>query len=302
MSRLPLALLLALTAGSAAAAPRRPPPAPADQSAAQVLAAVPDAAKPPPPPGEGDWRVPDPQNVLVVDTSKGRILVELTPATAPLAVARVLELTRQGVYDGRAFFRVIDGFMDQTGDPKDNGTGGSTQPNLAPEFSFRRGSDLPFVLAARIGGLEAGFVGPAPVTSQSMDLGMLTADNRVAAYVTYCPGVAGMARADAADSANSQFFLMRAANLLLNQKYSAFGRVIAGMDVVRSIKTGEPPAPPADTMTRVRVMADLPAAERPRVRVIDPRGPWMKAAIERARADKPADFSLCDIDLPSEIK
>ena len=95
-------------AASAQAAPK-PPPAP---------------AIPPEPgaPAAADWRTPDPENLMVIDTNKGRIIVELTPQIAPNHVARVKELTRAGVYDNRTFFRVIDQFMAQTGDPKDDGT------------------------------------------------------------------------------------------------------------------------------------------------------------------------------------
>src|SRR5678816_3564548 len=67
---------------------------------------------------EADWRTPDPNNVLVIDTNKGRVLVELVPKVAPGHVGRVRDLARAGVYDGRTFFRVIDRFMAQTGDPK----------------------------------------------------------------------------------------------------------------------------------------------------------------------------------------
>jgi peptidylprolyl isomerase len=254
------------------------------------------------PPTEADWRTPDPQNVLVIDTSKGRIFFELDPLAAPQAVARVRQLTRQGFYDGRTFFRVIDGFMDQTGDPKEDGTGGSSLPNLPPEFAFRRSSDMAFVPVTKAGGAEAGFIDALPVISQSMDLGLLTADHKVGAYVTFCPGVGGLARADDPGSANSQFFLMRGPHDNLDQKYAAWGRVIAGEDVVRAIKTGEPPSPPADKITKVRLLADIPAAERPQVRVVDVRGPWFKAMIDRTRAEKVVDFSLCDVDLPSQVK
>jgi peptidylprolyl isomerase len=277
-------LLLALFAGAIAAAAPAPP------------AAVPA------PPTDADWQTPDPQNVVVIDTTKGRIIVELDPLVAPQAVARVRQLTKQGLYDGRSFFRVIDSFMDQTGDPKDDGTGGSNLPNLPPEFAFRRSSDMPFVPVTRSGGLEAGFIGVLPVISQSMDLGLLTADHRVAAYVTFCPGVGGLARADDPASANSQFFLMRGAHDNLDQKYAVWGRVIAGEDVVRAIKTGEPPPPPADKMTKVRMLGDMPAAERPQVKVIDVRGPWFRAMIGRLKAEKVVDFSLCDVELPSQVK
>jgi peptidylprolyl isomerase len=291
------ALLLALLLGGAASAAPRPR---LDASSAQTLAGKPAAAQPPP--AEADWRAPDPQNVLIIDTTKGRIVFELDPLSAPQAVARVRELAKQGFYDGRTFFRVIDNFMDQTGDPKEDGTGGSTLPNLPPEFAFRRSSDVTFVPVTKAGGLEAGYVGALPVISQSMDLALLTADHKVAAYVTFCPGVGGLARADDPASANSQFFLMRGAHDNLDQKYAAFGRVIAGEDVVRNIKTGEPPPAPADKMTKVRLLADLPAAERPQVRVIDVRSAWFKTMIDRLKAEKVVDFSLCDVDLPSQVK
>jgi peptidylprolyl isomerase len=284
------ALLSAVFAGTAMAAPR-PPPA--------SLIAQPPAV--PAPPAETDWRTPDPQNVLVIDTSKGRVFFEMAPAIAPLSVARVRDLARTGFYDGRAFFRVIDNFMDQTGDPKDNGTGGSTLPNLPPEFIFRRSSDMPFTPVSKTGGRETGFIGSAPVISQAMDLGLLTADNKVGAYVTFCPGVGGLARAEAPDSANSQFFLMRGSNTALDQKYTPWGRVIAGLDVVRAIKVGEPPPPPADTVVTVKVLADLPAATRPVVRVIDTGSPWFSAMVERVRTEKIIEFSLCDLELPSQV-
>ena len=269
--------------------------------AAMAASAAPTPATPAAP-SESDWRVPDPQNVLVIDTTKGRIVVEMNPAVAPLSVDRVRTLTRSGVYNGRAFFRVIEGFMDQTGDPLDNGMGGSTLPNLPPEFAFRRGADMPFALVTKLSGLDAGISGSMPVISQPMDLGLLTADNRVSAYGSFCDGVAGMARADAPDSGNSQFYLMRAPNPALDQKYTPWGRVIGGLDIARAIKVGEPPAAPVDKMTTVRVLADIPATERPKVRVIDAQGPWFKAMVERVKTEKVVDFSICDINLPSEIK
>jgi len=250
------------------------------------------AAPPPAPPSEADWRTPDPQNVLVIDTTKGRIIVEMNPVQAPLAVARVRDLAKQG----------IDDFMDQTGDPLDNGTGASKLPNLSPEFSFRLGSDLTFTPVTKKESLDAGFVGNLPVISQPIALGALTADGKVGAYASFCPGVAGMARADAPDTANSQFYLMRGLNPNLDQKYAVWGRVVSGMDVVRAIKAGEPPPPPADKMTKVRLLADLPPGERPRVRVIDTQGPWFKAMVDRVKVEKIVDFSICDIDLPSDVK
>jgi peptidylprolyl isomerase len=254
------------------------------------------------PPSAADWRTPDPQNVVVIDTTKGRIILEMEPRLAPKTVAQVRELVREKFYDGRAFFRVLPNFMAQTGDPTDTGTGGSSKPNLPPEFTFRRGSDMPMVTIYKDGGQEQGFIGVMPIFSQTLDLALLTADNRVNAYGAFCPGVAGMARADTADSGNSQFFLMRATTPALDQKYTPWARVIAGQDVVGAIKDGEPVPPPQDKMTTVRLLADIPAAERPKIRVIDPAGPWFKAAAARAAAQKVVGASICDLDIPSEVK
>ena len=97
---------------------------------------------------EPDWRTPDPQNILVIDTNRGRVLVELVPEVAPGHVERVRQLAREGVYDGRTFFRVIDRFMAQTGDPKDTGEGATARPNLKALAEDRPASDA--VLAAML--------------------------------------------------------------------------------------------------------------------------------------------------------
>ena len=291
-----------LFAACAAAAAVTASAAPKDK-APPAAAAKPAAPAPPAAPGPADWRTPDPNNVLVIDTNKGRIVLELTPEIAPQHVAQVRALAHENFYDGLKFFRVIEDFMDQTGDPENTGKeGGSAKPNIPDEFLFRRGADLPFVMAADQTVAEIGFIKSMPVESQSMQLAVMTKDQKVTAWSLYCPGVAGMARDDNPDSGNSQFFLMRYAYPSLERKYTAFGRVISGLDVVRAIKAGEPVEQPQDVMEHVRVLADLPEATRPKVRVIDTKGPWFKGEIDRVRAAKGADFTACDVEIPVEVK
>jgi peptidylprolyl isomerase len=85
----------------------------------------------------------DPQNTLVIDTTKGRIVIKLRTDLAPKHAERLKQLARDGFYNNVPFHRVMDGFMAQTGDGKNfNGTGGSKYPNLASEFTptpFKRG-------------------------------------------------------------------------------------------------------------------------------------------------------------------
>ena len=85
----------------------------------------------------------DKANAIVIDTTKGRIVIKLRPDLAPQHAERLKQLAREGYYNNVPFHRVIDGFMAQTGDgQKFDGTGGSKYPNLKQEFSnvhFKRG-------------------------------------------------------------------------------------------------------------------------------------------------------------------
>uniref|UniRef100_Q07MY0 Peptidyl-prolyl cis-trans isomerase n=1 Tax=Rhodopseudomonas palustris (strain BisA53) TaxID=316055 RepID=Q07MY0_RHOP5 len=85
----------------------------------------------------------DKANAIVIDSSKGRIVIKLRTDLAPQHAERIKTLTREGFYNNVPFHRVIGGFMAQTGDGQNfNGTGGSKYPNLKQEFSsvpFKRG-------------------------------------------------------------------------------------------------------------------------------------------------------------------
>ena len=78
----------------------------------------------------------DKANAIVIDTTKGRIVIKLRADLAPKHAERIKLLAREGYYNNVPFHRVIEGFMAQTGDGKNfNGTGGSKYPNLPAEFS-----------------------------------------------------------------------------------------------------------------------------------------------------------------------
>jgi peptidylprolyl isomerase len=79
--------------------------------------------------------IKDPENTLIIETTKGRIVIVMRPDLAPKHVAHIKTLAREGFYDGIVFHRVIDGFMAQTGCPSGTGTGGSKMPNLKAEFN-----------------------------------------------------------------------------------------------------------------------------------------------------------------------
>ncbi|MDP1735849.1 MAG: peptidylprolyl isomerase [Caulobacter sp.] len=277
---------------------------------ALLLAATPALAAPKPAePAAADWRTPDPATIMVVDTNRGRIIVELAPWAAPGHVERVRLLARQGFYDGLTFFRVIDDFMAQTGDPRNDGTGGSeTLPDIKAEFQFRRGRELRFTSLGRLAPdmhtpfiTEVGFIDGFAVRGAPEMQMMMAADGKVSGWPLFCAGLLGMARATPPDSANSQFFFMRQTYPALDGNYTAFGRVLSGLEAVRAIRTGEPVPNPQDVMTRVRMLSDIPAAERPTVQVLNTASPSFKAIVEAARAGGAGPANACDIAVPVMI-
>jgi len=166
--------------------------------------------------------IKDPENAIVMETSKGKVVIELLPDLAPGHVARIKELTREGAYDGVVFHRVIDGFMAQTGDIKFGKSSGS---NFDPRRAGMGGSDKP--------DLKAEF-----------------------SNANHARGTCSMARTQAPDSANSQFFICFGDAGFLNRQYTVWGQVVEGMDNVDQFKRGEPVSDP-DKIVSMRVMADI---------------------------------------------
>jgi peptidylprolyl isomerase len=283
--------------------------------AVAVPAAAQDAGGPPPPPPAptaettvpaAEWRTIPAENLLVIDTTKGRVLIELAPEAAPLHVERIKLLARKGFFDGLTWHRVIDWFMAQTGDPLGTGDGQSIYPDLKGEFTFRRDPSMSFTPVAAPMGAQVGFLHSLPIQTQSDAAFGLSSDGKAYGWGLYCPGVAGMARDTGEDTANSQFFIMRQAYPPLDKRYTVWGMTVSGLDVVRSLQVGDgdngmmAQATP-DRMTRVRVAADLPEGERPTVRMLDTASPRFAALVEQTRAARGADFSVCDVTAPVEV-
>ena len=274
-----------------------------------------DAGGPPPPPppptpqttiAPTDWRTVSPENLLIIDTTKGRVIVELAPEIAPLHVARIRLLARNGFFDNLTWHRVIDWFMAQTGDPLGNGEGQSAYPDLKAEFTFRRDPAMAFAPVAEPQGARVGFLGALPIQTQPDAAFAQTGDGKVHGWGLYCPGVAGMARDEGNDTANSQFFIMRQAYPALDKRYSIWGMTVAGLDVVRALQAGDGEngmmaAIQPDRMTRVRIASDLPAVERPTVQVLDTGSERFRTLVGAARAAHGADFSVCDVTLPVQV-
>ena len=263
------------------------------------------AAQPGPDPA--NWRQLDPDNTLYIDTVHGRIVVEMYPEAAPAHVERIKALARLGFYDGLTFHRVVDDFMAQTGDPFGTGEGASSLPDLREEFTFRRGPGMPFIEAAIQSRARIGFYKTLPIETQPDAQMAATADGRVASNAIHCAGMVSMARSgrnaqgvDQVNSANSQFFIMRAHNTSLDKSYTIWGRVVWGQSAVMALAVGNP-APNPDRMLAVRVAADLQDAERAPIHVMRTESAQFRDLIETTRRRRGADFSVCDVEIPARV-
>jgi len=241
-----------------------------------------------------NWRAVDPENLLVFDTTQGRVLVEMFPMIAPKHVAQFRAIARSGDYDGTEFHRVIEGFMAQGGDVfalrgRDPGLG-----NIEGEFTLRRDpSATPIDGIGRADEATDGYIKGFPIKTQPAWLAEGAKDGRVETHMPHCKGIVSAARTSDPNSANSQFFFMRGRAEHLDRGYSSWGRILQGQDNVMEIDTGEPPETP-DTLEQVRVAADIPEAERPKAWVQRTDGPAFQAVLDEA-AER-GDRDVCDHD------
>jgi len=170
--------------------------------------------------------ITDPENTLLMTLRSGVVTIQLLPDVAPKHVERVKTLAREGAYDGVAFHRVIEGFMAQTGDVEH----GNTLKGFNPGRAGTGGS--------KYGNLPAEF-----------------------SKVPFERGTVGMARSQAPNSANSQFFIMFEEGSFLNGQYTVFGQVIDGIEHVDEIKKGSKAgngtiSGDPDTIISLKVAAD----------------------------------------------
>ena len=136
------------------------------------------------------------KEVAVLKTSEGEMVIAFWPEVAPKTVANFLKLAKAGFYDGTAFHRIIDGFMIQGGDPL------SKDPSKEAVWGTGHADEQ----------IKAEF------------------NERKHEF-----GVISMARSQDPDSASSQFFICLGPVSQLDGKYTAFGKLIKGDDVLRKL-------------------------------------------------------------------
>jgi peptidylprolyl isomerase len=286
----PRLLAVTLTAALLGAAAPAPPP-----TSAEVLAASTPA----------EWRRIDPENTLYLELPAGRVIIELAPDFAPRHVANIKALVRAGYFDGAAIIRSHDNYVVQWGQPDEARPLGPAVKTLPAEFE-RAAAGLAFdALPDRdTYAPEAGF-------SRGLPAGRDAKAGK--AWMLHCYGTVGVGRDEPADSGGGTelYAVTGQSPRHLDRNITVVGRVLQGMELLSVMprgtgdlgfyKTPEERTP----IARVRVAADLPAAERTELEALRTDSASFKAYVEARRNRREAWFkrpagaiNVCNVPLP----
>ncbi len=291
-----LALALSACAGlltSAPAVAQAPAPAPAASQAGAAPAhpATPPAAKPaaakPTGPAAGkkpssadilaasraeDWRPVNPEQALQMELPSGKVVIELASAFAPAHAANIVKLARSGYYDGLAIIRSQENYVTQWGDPEEEDAKARKKPEPAAKVPAEfdrplKGLKLTALPERDTWAAQVGFVDGWPVAVDH---------KKGRAWLTHCNSMVGSARGNEPDSSDgsSLYAIIGHAPRALDLNITTVGRVLQGMDKLSSLPRGTgalgfyEKAEERTPITRVRVLADIPESERPRLQVL----------------------------------
>jgi peptidylprolyl isomerase len=267
---------------------------------AKTMAEVLAASKP------ADWRALDPENTLYLDLPEGRIVIELAPQFAPNHVANIRALAREEYFDGLAINRVQDNFVVQWGDADGKKPIKTAKAALPGEFT-RPAQGLAFTALPDVDTYapQTGFVDGFPAARDP---------KAGTAWAVHCYATVGVGRDNAPDSGGGKelYVVTGHAPRQLDRNITVVGRVVQGMNVLAALPRG--PAPMGfyekpeqrHPITRVRIAADVPAAERSNIEVLRTDTQTFTDLIEsrRNRRDEwylvPAGrIDVCNVPLPA---
>ena len=256
-----------------------------------------------------DWRSLDPDNTLYLELAAGRVVIELAPSFAPSHVANVKALVREGYFDGLTINRVQDNYVAQWGDASE----GSAQrairtakKSLPAEFDVAIPRDVAFTPApdGDVYAAEAGW-------SQGFPAARDPKSGR--AWLTHCYGALGTARGNGADSGGGTqlFVVIGHAPRHLDRNDTVLGRVVKGIELLSTLPRGagalgfyEKPEQRVK-IQRVRVAADVPAAERTALQILRTDTATFRSLIDarRTRTEEWFKFpvgriEVCNVPVP----
>jgi peptidylprolyl isomerase len=254
----------------------------------------------------GDWRTPNPEDILYVDLPAGRVVIELAPAFAPLHAVNIKKLVRAHFFDSLGLIRVQDNYVAQWGDPDNRHPIPAGLDKTAPEFDAPLPKDMAFTKLP-----DGDVYAPEVGFSNGMPVARAPAQHR--AWLAHCYGMVGVGRDLAAESGSGAelYVVIGHAPRHLDRNVALVGRVLEGVELLSSLPRGreamgfyaKDQKPVA--IKSIRIAADVPAAMRTPLEVLRTDTPTFTALIE-SRRNRPEDFflaaaghiDLCNVPLP----
>ncbi|MBL4616195.1 MAG: peptidylprolyl isomerase [Robiginitomaculum sp.] len=249
-----------------------------------------------------DWRKVAGDQLIVLKTAHGSVVIEMAPQFAPGHTQRYGQLAKEGFYVGLPFHRVLSGFMAQAGDTVLVSRPPPETEMLDAEFRFRLAPSTKVTVVGERRSANAGFIDGFKTASQPQALAMMTADGKVQAWQLHCPGAVAAARlGNDINSANAQFYITMGYPENLDKNYTVWGRVRAGFKSVFKIKRGEPPMPP-DLIQMFSLVSEMDAAIAPSVWVMNTDSPAFVAYLEGLRSEAGSMPDICNIEVPVIVR
>jgi peptidylprolyl isomerase len=232
-----------------------------------------------------DWRALDPEETLYIELERGRVVVALSSSLGRPHAERIKALAREKFYDGLSFYRVIDGFVAQGGDPFEAKKSPHATP-IAAQFEEKPAQDFNFLelpdrdaFARKVGFVESLPAGYDKKTKT--------------AWLLHCAGAMALGRGDEKDSASTEFYLALQPQRYLDRNMTVFGRAVMGMEHLQALRRVEPPEDEKDDIgekiVSIRVAADVPEAERTNLEILRSESPAF-ADFAEARRNRPEAF------------
>jgi peptidylprolyl isomerase len=248
-----------------------------------------------------DWRALDPENTLYIETETGRVVVALSTVLGAPHAERMKALAREGFYDGLSFYRVIDGFVAQGGDPFETKQS-QNKASIAALFEQAPPKDFKFYRMKDKDGYarRVGF-------AQSLPVGY---DRKTkTAWHLHCPGAIALGRQDEKDTASTEFYVALQSQRYLDRNMTVFGRVVDGMQYLQALRRVSPPEKPEDDLgdriLSIKVAADVPEKDRTKLEILDSDRPAFSDWVEtrRNRSDaffyfRPNYADVCQLAVP----
>jgi peptidylprolyl isomerase len=263
------------------------------------------------------WREVAPDDLVLIQTRYGTVAIELAPEFAPNHVARMRKLLGSHFFDGRTFYRVIDGFVAQGGADQDTSATPDAPvnpqllkdwPPLKAEFDAALPKSDVFTPLGNpdLFAPEAGFVNGFPVGHDPKD---------GKSWIIQCPGIFAFARDNDEDTATTEFYIVIGqAPRRLDRNLTAFGRVISGMQFLQKLNRGDEEvdagvigdAAKRDPIIHMTLASDLAEKDRPRYQVLRTDSPAFARRLEQRRHPPPEfyhrpaspNLDICGVPLP----